>query len=151
MLMLRRQPRSNRTDTLFPYTALYRSVAVEAERVTVDTVLDDIRAVGTLGPDEAVVIAPEIAGRIDRINFAEGDEVAAGDVLVELDATILRAELVKARPDLTLPAANRERALTMAHRGTGTLRARAAAAIGSAPWGNRVSQIHELAVGADPF
>src|SRR3546814_13738742 len=75
--------------------AAEKVVAVEAERVTVDTVLDDIRAVGTLGPDEAVVIAPEIAGRIDRINFAEGDEVDAGDVLVELDATILRAELVK--------------------------------------------------------
>src|SRR3546814_5528579 len=80
--------------------------------------------VGTLGPDEAVVIAPEIAGRIDRINFAEGDEVDAGDVLVELDATILRAELVKARSDLTLAEANRERAMTLAQRGTGTLRAR---------------------------
>src|SRR3546814_7609272 len=44
--------------------AAEKVVAVEAERVTVDTVLDDIRAVGTLGPDEAVVIAPEIAGRI---------------------------------------------------------------------------------------
>src|SRR3546814_10897907 len=107
--------------------AAEKVVAVEAERVTVDTVLDDIRAVGTLGPDEAVVIAPEIAGRIDRINFAEGDEVDAGDVLVELDATILRAELVKARSDLTLAEANRERAMTLAQRGHGTPRARDAA------------------------
>ena len=44
-----------------------RIVAVEAEQVAVDTVLEDIRAVGTLGPDEAVVVSPEIAGRIDRI------------------------------------------------------------------------------------
>src|SRR3546814_19955042 len=75
-------------------------VAVEAEAVTIDTVLENIRAVGTLGPDEAVVIAPEIAGRIDSIHFGEGDEVKAGDVLVELDATTLRDELDKARPDM---------------------------------------------------
>jgi membrane fusion protein, multidrug efflux system len=99
-------------------------VTVEAEPVVVDTVLEDIRAVGTLGPDEAVVISPEIAGRIDRIAFSEGDEVAAGAVLVELDATTLRAEFTKARSDLTLAEANRERAMTLAQRGTGTLRAR---------------------------
>src|SRR3546814_2200716 len=115
--MIRRPPRSTRTDTLFPYTTLFRSVpvsekvvAVEAEAVTIDTVLENIRAVGTLGPDEAVVIAPEIAGRIDSIHFGEGDEVKAGDVLVELDTTTLRAELDKARSDMTLAEANRERA-----------------------------------------
>src|SRR3546814_12490371 len=95
-------------------------VGGEAGRLNVDSVCDDMRALGTQVPDEAVVIAPEIAGRIDRINFAEGDEVAAGDVLVELGATILRAELVKARSDLTLAEANRERAMTLAQRGTGT-------------------------------
>jgi membrane fusion protein, multidrug efflux system len=101
-----------------------RVVTVEAEPVAVDTVLEDIRAVGTLEPDEAVIISPEIAGRIDSIHFHEGDEVAAGAVLVELDATTLRAELAKARSDLTLAEANRERAMTLAQRGTGTLRAR---------------------------
>src|SRR3546814_19668874 len=53
-------------------------VAVEAEAVTIDTVLENIRAVGPLGPDEAVVIAPELAGRIDSIHFGEADEVKAG-------------------------------------------------------------------------
>src|SRR5690606_27710558 len=134
--------------------AAEKAIAVEAERVTVDTVLDDIRAVGTLGPDEAVVIAPEIAGRIDRINFAEGDEVAAGDVLVELDATILRAELVKARSDLTLAEANRERAMTLAQRGTGTLRARdeAVAAYQAAQANVTLAQAHlETASISAPF
>lgn len=104
--------------------AAERAVAVEAAPVEVDTVLEDIRAVGTLQPDESVVIAPEIAGRVDRIHFAEGDQVAQGDVLVELDATTLRAELTKARSDLSLAESNRERATTLAQRGTGTLRAR---------------------------
>lgn len=101
-----------------------RVVTVEAQPVTLDTVLEDIRAVGTLGPDEAVIVAPEIAGRIDRIHFSEGDEVAAGAPLVTLDATTLRAELDKARSDLSLAEQNRERAMTLAQRGTGTLRAR---------------------------
>ncbi|MPZ36313.1 MAG: efflux RND transporter periplasmic adaptor subunit [Rhodospirillales bacterium] len=99
-------------------------VAVEAKRVTTDAVIEDIRAVGTLQPNEAVIVSPEIAGRIHRLRFAEGQEVAAGDVLVELDATILRAELAKIQSDLTLAEANRERAMTLARRGAGTLRAR---------------------------
>src|SRR3546814_6261395 len=31
--MIRRPPRSTRTDTLFPYTTLFRSLAVDAQRV----------------------------------------------------------------------------------------------------------------------
>lgn len=101
-----------------------RVVTVEAEPVAVDTVLEDIRAVGTLEPDESIIVSPEIAGRIERINFSEGDEVAAGAALVTLDAATLRAELDKARSDLSLAEQNRERAMTLAQRGTGTLRAR---------------------------
>ena len=53
-------------------------VTEEAEPVTTGTVLDTIRAVGTLRPNEAVVISPEIAGRIARLPFREGDRVEAG-------------------------------------------------------------------------
>lgn len=101
-----------------------RVTSVEAEQVVLDTVIEDIRAVGTLDPDEAMAVSPEIAGRIANIHFNEGDEVAAGTVLVELDATTLRAELAKAQSDLHLAESNRERAMTLAQRGTGTLRAR---------------------------
>lgn len=99
-------------------------VTVEAEPVAVDMVIDDIRAVGTLQANEAVVVSPEIAGRISRLSFTEGDEVKAGTVLVELGATILEAELAKARSDLKLAESNRERAMTLARQGTGTLRSR---------------------------
>src|SRR3546814_19098332 len=38
-LMIRRPPRSTRTDTLFPYTTLFRSVRREIEeQATVDTI-----------------------------------------------------------------------------------------------------------------
>lgn len=101
-----------------------QAVSVEAARVTLDTVVEDIRAVGTLRPNEAVTVAPEIAGRIERIAFREGQTVKAGDVLVELDASILRAERAKARSDLTLARANHDRAFRLANQGMGTVRAR---------------------------
>ncbi len=101
-----------------------RAIVVEVERVAVSTVVEDIRAVGTLRPNESVVIAPEIAGRLSRIRFNEGDRVKAGDVLVEIDPVILKAELDKARSEVALAKANHDRALTLAQQGTGTLRAR---------------------------
>jgi len=99
-------------------------VTVEAVPVSVDTVLETISAVATLRPNEAVVVSPEIAGRIVRLPFAEGDMVEAGDVLVALDAEILKAELKKAQSDLTLAEANRERLTTLAKLGGDSLRAR---------------------------
>ena len=99
-------------------------ITVEAQPVSIDTVLATIQAVGSLRPNEAVVVSPETAGRIARLHFDEGDAIEAGAVLVELDAAILRAELDKAQSDLTLAEANRQRAMTLASQGTGTLRAR---------------------------
>jgi membrane fusion protein (multidrug efflux system) len=98
--------------------------AVEAAPVSIGTVIEDIRAVGTLRPNESVVISPEITGRISHIRFREGETVKAGDILIELDATMLQAELDKARSDLALARANRERALTLAQHGSGTHRSR---------------------------
>src|SRR3546814_12671793 len=39
-LMIRRPPRSTRTDTLFPYTTLFRSVAVMLQVEEIDDMLD---------------------------------------------------------------------------------------------------------------
>src|SRR3546814_16462886 len=44
--MIRRPPRSTRTDTLFPYTTLFRSCSLEAQRIAwlarwADSLLDD--------------------------------------------------------------------------------------------------------------
>jgi membrane fusion protein (multidrug efflux system) len=117
-------------------------VAVEAARVKIDTVVEDIRAVGTLRPNEAVTVVSEIAGRVERIGFREGQAVAAGEVLIELDASILRAELAKARSDLTLARANHERAAALATRGMSTQRAldEARAALQAAEAGQALAQ-----------
>lgn len=100
------------------------AVAVEAARVAIGTVVEDLRALGSLRPNEAVTVSTEIAGRVARIGFVEGQAVREGEVLVELDATILQAEAAKARSDLTLARANHARAEALASKGLGTLRAR---------------------------
>lgn len=105
-------------------TGQRRGVAVETAPVGVRDVVEDIRAFGTLVANESVVISPEIAGRVARIGFAEGQAVKAGDLLIELDSQILRAELDKAKSEVSLAEANFERARKLAEQGSGTLRAR---------------------------
>src|SRR3546814_7976191 len=49
VLMIRRPPRSTRTDTLFPYTTLFRSLGAIA-RLVIGQVADDQIASTPLGP-----------------------------------------------------------------------------------------------------
>ncbi|MES0874269.1 efflux RND transporter periplasmic adaptor subunit [Sinimarinibacterium thermocellulolyticum] len=57
----------------------------------------ELLAVGSLRADESVTVRSEIAGRIVGIGFAEGQAVERGQMLVELDDSIPRAELERAR------------------------------------------------------
>jgi HlyD family secretion protein len=62
----------------------------------------------TSGTIEAsqVHISPEIGGRVTSVNFKEGDQVKAGDVLVELDASVLTAQRAQAAAGLAAAKAN---------------------------------------------
>jgi membrane fusion protein, multidrug efflux system len=66
---------------------------VEAEAARAETVRQEIIAVGSLRSNESVTLSAEIAGRIARIHFREGQPVAAGALLFELDDSVYRAEL----------------------------------------------------------
>src|SRR3546814_10479131 len=94
-------------------------IAVETAAAAQDRVVEDIRAFGTLVAHESVVVSTEIPGRVAKIGFREAQRVEAGDVLIELDADILAAELAKARSDLSLATANHERARTLAQQEIG--------------------------------
>ncbi|MCK9984420.1 MAG: membrane fusion protein, multidrug efflux system [Azoarcus sp.] len=80
----------------------------EVETVTVlaEAMADDVTAVGTLRSNESVVLRPEVAGRIDAIRFREGGPVRRGDVLVDFDAAVQRAEVQQAKANLALAQAN---------------------------------------------
>src|SRR5690606_18619728 len=69
-----------------------------------------LTAVGSLRSDETVMIRPEVAGRIAEIGFREGETVRQGVVLVKLDDSVQRADLDKARANLSLSRSKFERA-----------------------------------------
>ncbi|MEM6959520.1 MAG: efflux RND transporter periplasmic adaptor subunit [Myxococcota bacterium] len=66
-------------------------------------------AVGSAVAVQAVTVAAEVPGSVRSIRFESGDEVARGDVLVVLDASIERAQLASARAQVTLSEATLER------------------------------------------
>src|SRR3546814_17990008 len=75
--MIRRPPRSTRTDTLFPYTTLFRSLSGQSRRFVVMTRLDDLaRAV------EATLLASDKPLSITEIRHYAGGE---GDVATALE------------------------------------------------------------------
>ncbi len=66
---------------------------VEAAEVAVRPLESSLSTVGSLRAAEAVMLRPEIAGRIERIHFEEGQPVAVGDALFSLDAALIQAEV----------------------------------------------------------
>lgn len=85
------------------------AVGVEAVKVETTTLQEEVTAVGTLKSNESVVVRPEIAGRIERIGFRDGEVVSKGDVLVALDAATQKADLQQAKANLALAEANFKR------------------------------------------
>jgi len=73
-----------------------RALPVKAAQVRKDTVTDTVSAVGTLLANEAVMIRPEVDGRIETIHFQEGQLVRKGDKLVSIDASEVEAQLASA-------------------------------------------------------
>lgn len=86
---------------------------VEAEVIKAQDVTQEIIAVGSLLSNESVVLKSEIAGRLARIRFNEGQPVAAGAPLFDLDDSVYRAESEQARAALTLSQRNHERAVEL--------------------------------------
>lgn len=80
-------------------------VAVEVARVALAVVQEDIDAVGTLRSNEAVVVRPEISGRIERLNFTEGAAVRKGQVIVALDDSVRRRSSPRRRRTWRSPRA----------------------------------------------
>src|SRR3546814_11581802 len=64
--MLRRPPRSTRTDTLFPYTTLFRSAVVGAFRDRAQTVDGEAQALGRVVGKAVHLVLDVPAQRLDR-------------------------------------------------------------------------------------
>ncbi|MDX1375991.1 MAG: efflux RND transporter periplasmic adaptor subunit [Burkholderiales bacterium] len=83
---------------------------VRAVRATSAPAVDVARAVGSLRADESVMIRPEIAGRVARIAFNEGQRVQRGELLVALDDAEYRALVASSASQAKLEAQRLERA-----------------------------------------
>jgi membrane fusion protein, multidrug efflux system len=71
--------------------------AVIVERVSVQQLADPLEALGTLRANETVRVTATVSDIVARINFADGQWVDAGDVLVELASAEEAALLAEAR------------------------------------------------------
>ncbi len=87
---------------------------VKVAVVRESAVSDDVTAVGTLLAEESVVIRPEIAGRLVKIHFSEGQSINAGAPLVSMDTSDLRAKLAANDADVTVNRQRFDRAKDMA-------------------------------------
>ncbi len=100
------------------------SIPVEAQTVSVQPIVENIHAIGTLRANRSVMIRPEIAGLVTEIGFTESGPVEKGSVMFRLDDAIVRAQLQQAEASLALSKRNHERAMSLFRRGTGTAQAR---------------------------
>src|SRR5205823_750976 len=72
-----------------------------------------LSAVGTIAAAKGVAVSNDAPGTIARIDFESGAVVQAGQMLVELDTSVERAQVASAaaRRDLAKVSASRSRAL----------------------------------------
>lgn len=89
------------------------SMPVEAEPARAERLSQEIIAVGSLRSGESVTLSSEIAGRIAKIQFREGQPTRAGAPLFLLDDSIYRAEVEQAKASLALSQRNHERAVEL--------------------------------------
>jgi membrane fusion protein (multidrug efflux system) len=83
---------------------------VRAVLAKIAPAVDVARAVGSLRADESVMIRPEIAGRVAKIAFAEGQRVQRGELLVALDDAEYRALVASSASQARLDAQRLARA-----------------------------------------
>jgi membrane fusion protein (multidrug efflux system) len=69
-----------------------RTLRVSVERAAPRELVERLATTGTVRANEQVDLVSEISGKIERILFAEGSRVAAGQVLLEIDDEALQAE-----------------------------------------------------------
>ncbi len=85
------------------------SVAVEVTKPELMALQSDVTAVGSVRSNEAVILRPEVSGRIVAINFKEGQPVNSGQVLIQLDASVNQAEVEQIRAEYQLSLNNLKR------------------------------------------
>jgi membrane fusion protein (multidrug efflux system) len=73
----------------------------------------EIEAIGTTQANESVEVTSKASNTVTAIRFQEGEEVARGAVLVEMDASQMRANLAEAQASLARSKSQYDRSLDL--------------------------------------
>jgi membrane fusion protein (multidrug efflux system) len=92
-----------------PASGPQKPAGVEVSKVESITLQDDAQSVGSLRSRQSVMVRPEVAGRVRQLNFADGSRVRKGQLLVQLDDTLQRAEVRQAQAQVSIAQANYKR------------------------------------------
>jgi membrane fusion protein (multidrug efflux system) len=92
-------------------------VAVEVGKVAAMRLEDDAQAIGTLRSRQGVMLRPEVSGRIQALAFRDGQRVKRGQLLVQLDDTLQKAQLQQAQAQATIARTNLQRSRELAAQG----------------------------------
>ena len=85
------------------------AMGVEVAVVQSADLRDDAQAVGSLKSRQNTMIRPEIAGRVVALGFSDGSSVRAGQMLVQLDDSLQRAEIAQSLAQVSIAQANHKR------------------------------------------
>ena len=86
-----------------------RAAGVEVAKVETMRLVDDTQAVGALRSRQSVMVRPEVSGRVARINFRDGERVQKGQLMVQFDDQLPRAQVAQAEAELSIARANHKR------------------------------------------
>ena len=86
-----------------------RPAGVEVALVARATLQDDALSVGSLRSRQSVMMRPEVPGRVKALGFVDGGPVKRGQVLVQLDDTLQKAEIKQAKAQVSIALANFKR------------------------------------------
>jgi multidrug efflux system membrane fusion protein len=93
-----------------------QAVPVTVAQVVQKPMPVELQVIGTVEPSSAVEVRAQITGALMSVNFTEGDDVSAGQVLFTLDRRPLEAALEQARANLARDLAQAENASAQADR-----------------------------------
>ena len=86
-----------------------RAMGVELAVVESSSLRDDAQTIGTLKSRQNTMVRPEVAGRVVALGFSDGSQVRAGQMLVQLDDTLQRAEIQQSQAQVSIAQANHRR------------------------------------------
>lgn len=93
---------------------------IQTADVAAQTVENRYSVVGTVAADEAITVAAEIAGRVVALPFHEGQPIARGALIAQLDDAELAAEVARAEAQVAQRRSSYDRIRTVVDQGAGT-------------------------------